>query len=216
MVLCDDFEVYAAGETPAAPWSVAVNGQAGGVTIDTAVAAHSGVNSVRVSSGGNYQTFLALRGAPVFPAVDTALYVRVYLRLAAPMTEGHNTYFKIGGADAISTNNETRVGVMMGMLMINQPDGDRGFLSNESYWTDQELGAVVPAETWTCIEGFFDPPNSTVEVWMNDEAIVDLHRTDWKQDPLGSLHFGFEQYAGPAADVWYDDIVVGTARIGCD
>lgn len=216
VLLCEDFEATTPGETPGAPWSLAVNGQAGTVSVDDVIPAHGGAHSLRVSSGGNYQTFLALRGAPVFPAPNPALYVRVHLRLAEPMTTGHNTYFKAGAADAISSNNETRVGVMMEMLMINQPEGDRGFLSNESYWTDQQLGAVVPAQTWTCLEGFFDPPNSTVTIWMNDEEVADLHRTDWQQDPLGALHFGFEQYAGPATDVWYDDIVVSTERIGCD
>jgi len=30
------------------------------------------------------------------------------------------------------------------------------------------------------------------------------------------LKFGFEKYAGPAVDVWYDDIAIGTQPIGCD
>jgi hypothetical protein len=216
VLLCDDFEQGVEGAAPGAPWSVVVTGQEGTVVIDGQTQAHSGTHSVHIRSGANYQTFLALRGAPVFPSVTPALYLRVYLRLDAAMTAGHNTYFKAGGADASSTNNETRVGVMMSMLMINQPDGDRGFLSNESYWTDQQLGAVVVERTWTCIEAFFDPPHSTVDVWVDDEEVPDLHRTDWKQDALGAFHLGFEQYAGPAADVWYDDVIVATERIGCD
>jgi len=31
----------------------------------------------------------------------------------------------------------------------------------------------------------------------------------------GSFHFGFEKYAGPDADIWYDDIAVSTQPIGC-
>jgi hypothetical protein len=215
-LLCEDFETGSVGVAPGAPWSVSVNGTDGVVEIDDTTPAHSGNRSVRVSSRGNYQTFLTLDGAPVFPLVGPSLYVRTYLRLDAPMTAGHNTYFKAGAGGAISSNNETRVGVMLEMLMINQPDGDRGFLSNESYWTDQELGAVVPELAWTCLEAFFDPSTSTVAVWMDGTEIPDLRRTDWKQDPLGALHFGFEKYAGPDADVWYDDIVVSTSPIGCD
>jgi len=214
--LCDDFENATADAMPAAPWSVAVNGTTGTVLVDGSTPAHSGTKSVRVSSLGNYQTFLALKGAPVFPAPKPALYVRTFIRLDAPMTAGHNTYFKAGAAGAISSNNETRVGVMVEMLMINQPDGDRGFLSNNNYWSDQKPGVVFPAKTWVCVEAFFDPPNSTVDVWVNGTAVPDLKRSDWKQDPVGTLQFGFEKYAGPDAVIWYDDIVISSERIGCD
>lgn len=216
LLLCDDFEAATAGTAPGAPWTTAVNGTNGTVQVDATTPAHSGTKSVHVASLGNYQTFLALRGTPVFPAPSPALYARVFIRLGAPMTSGHNTYFKAGVADAISSNDETRVGVMESMLMINQPDGDRGFLSNEAYWTDMKPGVVIPEQTWACIEGFFDPPNTTVDVWVNGKEVPDLHRTDWKQDALGAFHFGFEKYAGPEADVWYDDIAIGTMPIGCD
>jgi len=214
-LLCDDFEKFAIGTVPTAPWSMAANGTNGTVLVDGTTPAHSGTKSIRVSSLGNYQTFLALKGAPVFPAPKPALYARTFIRLDAPMTGGHNTYFKAGAGGAISSNNETRVGVMVEMLMINQPDGDRGFLSNNNYWTDQKPGVVFAEKTWVCVEAFFDPPSSTVDVWVNGKAVPDLHRSDWKQDALGTFQFGFEKYAGPDADIWYDDIVISTEPIGC-
>jgi hypothetical protein len=30
------------------------------------------------------------------------------------------------------------------------------------------------------------------------------------------VRFGFEKYAGPGIDIWYDDIAIGTQRIGCN
>jgi hypothetical protein len=194
---------------------LAVNGLEGTAVVDATSPANSGTQSVKVSSLGNYQTFFAITGAPVFPAPSPALYARVYLRLDEPMTGGHNTYFKAGAAGAISSDNETRVGVMNEMLMINQPDGDRGVLSNENFWTDMLPGSVIPPGTWTCVESFFDPPNSTVQFWVGGVEVPDLHVTDWKQDDLGSFHFGFEKYAGPDAVIWYDDIVISTQPIGC-
>lgn len=215
VLLCDDFEDATPGEAPPAPWTLAMNGESGTALIDASTPAQSGTQSVRVDSAGNYQTFFALEGAPVFPAPQPALYARAYLRLGQPMTEGHNTYFKAGAADAISSDNETRLGVMVSMLMINQPDGDRGFLSNENYWTDGLAGVVIAEQTWTCVEGFFDPPNSTVRFWVDEVEVPDLHVTDWQQDDLGSFHFGFEKYAGPDTTIWYDDIVISTEAIGC-
>lgn len=215
VIVCDDFESgTTAGAPPPGPrWSVALNGM-GKVEVDATTAAHSGKSSVHVASAGGYQTFFALAGAPIFPT-QAALYVRLYIRLGAAMSSGHNTYFKAGAADSPSSDHETRVGVMNAMLMINQPSGDRGFLSNQNYYNDNKPGVVFPPMTWTCVETMFDPQHSTIDVWVNGNEVPDLHRTDWQQDPLGSLHFGFEKYAGPDAELWYDDIAVGTQRIGC-
>lgn len=215
VLLCDDFEGAVASEPPPLPWTLAMNGVSGTALVDATAPARSGTNSVRVDSAGNYQTFFAIQGAPVFPAPESALYARAYLRLNEPMTEGHNTYFKAGAASAISSDDETRLGVMASMLMINQPDGDRGFLSNQNYWTDGLPGVVIEAQTWTCVEGFFDPPNSTVRFWVDEVEVPDLNVTDWQQDALGSFHFGFEKYAGPDTTIWYDDIVISIEPIGC-
>ena len=217
LLFCDDFERDTVGgmPPPSPRWSVALNGM-GTVSIDATTPAHSGGKSVHVSSAGGYQTFFVLAGAPVFPA-QGPLYVRLYIRLGATMSSGHNTYYKAGAAGAPSSDHETRIGVMNGMLMINQPAGDRGFLSNQNYYSDgNKPGVVFAPMTWTCVEALFDPGHSTIDVWVDEKEVPDLHRTDWQQDPLGALHFGFEKYAGPDADIWYDDIAVGSAPIGCE
>jgi hypothetical protein len=186
----------------------------GTVLVDATTPAHSGAKSIKVNATG-YQTFFKLTGAPVFPATNGRLYVRVYVRLGAPMTGGHNTYFEAGLDAASDAPFETRVGVMHEMLMINQPDGDRGFLSNQNFYNDQLLGAVIPAATWTCVESLFDTPASTVQFWLEGVDVPDLHRTDWQQEDYDVLRFGYEKYAGPDAEIWFDDLAVGNERIGC-
>jgi hypothetical protein len=216
LLFCDDFEVSTtAGMPPPAPkWSIALNGM-GSVAIDASTAAHSGTKSVHVSSNGGYQTFFALTGAPIFPAPGP-LYLRLYIRLGAAMSAGHNTYYKAGAAGMPSSDHETRVGVMNAMLMINQPASDRGFLSNQNYYNDgNKPGVVFAPLTWTCVEALFDPEHTTFDIWVDGKEVPDLHRTDWQQDALGSFHFGFEKYAGPDADIWYDDIAVSAMPIGC-
>jgi tellurite resistance-related uncharacterized protein len=215
IILCEDFETgTTVGMAPPAPrWQLAQNGM-GKVAVDGVTPAHSGTRSVHVSSAGGYQTFFALSGAPVFPA-SGPLYLRLYIRLGAPMPMGHNTYYKAGAAGP-SSDHETRVGVMNGMLMINQPAGDRGFLSNEHYYQDgNKPGVVFAPNTWTCVEALFDPAHTSIALWVDDKPVPDLQRTDWQQDPLASFHFGYEKYAGPDAEIWYDDITVGRQRIGC-
>ena len=52
-------------------------------------------------------------------------------------------------------------------------------------------------------------------MWLEDQAIPDLSRTDWQQETFDVVRFGFERYAGPDSQVWYDDVVVGMQKIGC-
>jgi hypothetical protein len=74
---------------------------------------------------------------------------------------------------------------------------------------------VLAVNGWSCVEVFFDPPNSRIDVWLDDAPIEDLSRTDWQQERFDVVRFGFERYAGPDSQIWYDDIAVGTEKIGC-
>jgi hypothetical protein len=213
LTFCTDFEDETAGSPPSgAGLGTHLNGS-GTVTVDETTPAHSGTQSVRVNATG-YQTFLKVSGASLFPPAQQT-YVRVYVRLSAPMTGGHNTYFEAGLDAASDAPFETRVGVMNAMLMINQPDGDRGFLSNQNYYNDMQPGAVIPEATWACVEAYLDPPSSTVDFWLDGVNVPDLHRTDWQQETYDVLRFGYEKYAGPDTVLFYDDIAVGSERIGC-
>jgi hypothetical protein len=213
-IFCDDFERATAGAALPAPWTTSFNGN-GTVAVDGTTPAHSGTKSVKVDSRDGYQAFLELKG-PALPTPDGRVFLRTYIRLGAPMTGGHNTYFKTGAAATPSSEHETRIGVMNQMLIINQPAGDRGFMSNPTYYTDgNKPGVQFAAMTWVCVELFVDPARSEIDIWVDGVNVPALHITDWQQDPVGAARFGFEKYAGPAAQIWYDDIAVGTQRIPC-
>lgn len=214
LLFCDDFEAGTAGMPPAAPrWKTAFNGSAT-ITVDGTTPAHSGSKSVHVKTTGSYQAFFVLSDAVTFPA---RVYFRTYMRLGAPMSSGHNTYFKSGAAATASSDHETRVGVMNAMLMINQPAADRGVLSNKNYYSDgNKPGVVFTPQTWVCVEVLADPAKSEIDLWVDGKEVPDLHLTDWMQDPIGALRFGFEKYAGPDVDLWYDDIAVSGQPIGCN
>jgi hypothetical protein len=64
----------------------------------------------------------------------------------------------------------------------------------------------------------FDKPRVESDVWVDGKEVPDLHHTDWPQDSYDALRFGFEKYDGtePPSEIWYDDIAVGTERIGCN
>ena len=90
-------------------------------------------------------------------------------------------------------------------------------MSNRNYYTDGQIGPNAPAGVWTCIELLLDHGTPALDVWVNDVEVPDLHQTGWSIDAYDELRFGFEKYAGPGVqDIWYDDVAIGTQKIGCD
>jgi hypothetical protein len=174
---------------------------------------HGSMKSVHVSQVG-YNAFATLKLTGLVPA-GNGFFLRVFMRLTAPMTGGHNTYFIAGLAAMQGAPFETRVGVMNEMLMINQPSGDRGFLSNQNFYNDHLPGAKLAVNDWSCVEVSFAPATNTIAVWLDDMLIPDLGRTDWQQERFDVVRFGFERYAGPDAQIYYDDIALGSQKLGC-
>jgi len=211
LLFCDDFEART-GLT--GPWTAQINGS-GTVALDTTTG-HSGTRSVHVHAGDNdFDTFLALHDATVLPAPNGRFYLRAYVRLGRAMSAGHNAYL-IGEAVSGAGANTLRLGEMNEMLMYTIAGDTHGALSNQNYYSDHKPGVSFPASTWVCLELSIDHAKPEIDVWVGGVEVPDLHHTDWPIDNYDTLRFGFEKYAGPGLDVWYDDIAVGTARIGCD
>ena len=88
--------------------------------------------------------------------------------------------------------------------------------SNQNYYNDAKPGVAFTPSTWVCLEALIDHTRPEIDVWVDGTEVPDLHHTDWPLDTYDSVRFGFEKYAGPGIDVWYDDIAIGTERIGCN
>lgn len=214
LAFCEDFEGFASGElTALPPWTVAVNGEG---TVDiSGEQSHAGAQSLRVFGSG-FSTFLVYRDAKVLPAPSGRFYLRVFLRLAEAMTGGHNTFI-VGDLDASpGSGNALRLGEMNQMLMYTVAGDAQGALANENYYTDHLPGAALPAGTWSCLEMLVDSGAPELRVWLEGAEIADLHHTDFPVDPYDALRFGFEKYAGPESEVFYDDLAIGSEPIGCN
>ncbi len=211
---CETFEAQAAGPAQAAPpWTPSINGD-GTLEID-ATTAHSGGQSLKVHGSG-FSTFLVLAVDALAANAPSALHVRAYVRLAEAMTAGHNTFVVADLAAAPGAGNAFRLGEMNAMLMYTVSGDTHGALANDNYYTDHLPGAAIEPLTWSCLQFSLDHGKPEVTVALDGVAIPDLHHTDWPLDPYDALRFGFEKYAGPVSDIWYDDIAVGTAPIACD
>jgi len=214
LLFCDDFEKASAGAALAAPWSSALIGE-GTVAVEDNAFAHSGSKSVHVH-GAEFQTLLVYHDVAVLPQTSGRFYVRAFIRLAEAMVGGHNTFVIADRFASPGTGNTLRVGEMNSMLMMTVNGDTHGWLSNQNFYTDGKPGVSFKAAGYSCLELLLDAPHTEIEVWVDGVDVPDLHITDIALESYDALRFGFEKYAGPVSDIWYDDLAVGTERIGCD
>jgi len=205
---------------PAAPWSSNVIGGGASTTDivavdDSAGHAHSGSKAVHVH-GADYQTLLSYHDAAVLPQASAKFFLRAFVRFDMPMTAGHNTFIIADTFAAPNMGNVWRVGEMNQMLMMTVNGDAHGYLSNQNYYTDNKPGVQFAAGAYTCLELMADALNKELEVWVNGVVVPDLLVTGIDLETYDFLHFGFEKYAGPESDFWFDDIAIGTQPIGCN
>jgi hypothetical protein len=197
---------------PPAPWTTT-----GTVTVDSTTPAHSGQKSIHIGDTTNdYDTLLILHDAAVLPAAAGRFYVRVFMQISMPMSAQHNSFILSDLFANQGAGNALRLGEDDSMLMFTLDGDAHAALSNANYYNDGKPGIQFTPGAWTCLELLLDSKKPEIDVWVGGVEVPDLHHTDFPIDDYDNLRFGFEKYAGPAMDIWYDDIAVGTQQIGCN
>jgi hypothetical protein len=240
-IVCDDFERYAVGAAPGAPWQVATT--SGTVTVDS-TRASSGNKSIKVVapvSTGYRSAMLRLTGAGL-PTSTNVVYGRMMFWLdSAPPTSVHWTF--IDGSGLVPGMNYHSVYRYGGQLPIPLADGGTGSQLMASYDTVDSYTGVgpssdcwhhsharaVPIGEWTCAEWEFDGPNDTLRFWINGNSAPDLTVAStgdgcisqpatyvWTAPSFQQIDVGWESYQADAArTIWIDDVAIGAAPIGC-
>lgn len=233
-LFCDDFEDDALAQAPGAPWRMSVNAL-GSINVDEAQA-FSGTKAAHVNAalGGTYaRSYMALdQGSPanIFPAAAQEMYGRSMMYLQAiPNADSHWTFIQGEGLAADGTHNALyRFG--------GQHQNGAGLMANyettsisTDCWDHSE--SVMPAGAWTCVEWRFAVATNEMQFWLNGTEIADIHVTQQGEGCVGTaldgqwiappafqtLYLGWEHYQLPAnpIDLWVDDVVVSTERVGC-
>lgn len=90
--------------------------------------------------------------------------------------------------------------------------------------------AFIPANTWTCVEWAVADGQGFDRMygWVGNQSVLTAEAaTDWQNGPRADfvnadstafISFGWRQFGNVAnvRNIWFDDIAVGTARIGCN
>ncbi len=224
----EDFEAAAPGTTPAG-WDsfvgyvVNMNNEPGGAAFALAddTRARTGSQALHVVGGSTP----AMLTRPLPPETDQ-LYVRAYVWLTVQLGQnpGHNHETLLGIRGSVGqANEEVRFGEIKGVIGTNEVPSD-----DISPTMDQwGRGPLVEAGRWNCIEVAFvsTPGAHEVRAWRDGE---DIHLVDdpsqWNNGALGpdflagkfnEFIIGWHSFSNVDNELWVDDLVVATERVGC-
>jgi hypothetical protein len=216
---CDGFEGTQADWTVTTPDCSG----AGKTAYDTAVT-HSGSTSLRVDGAAGYCNHVFVRNTALLPAGASALFVRYWVRHTTALPASHITTVAL--RDVNDGNRDLRFGGQNGALQWNRASDDATL--PEQSPAGVALSAPLPVGQWNCVEFKVDGSNGTMETWLNGTSVpgllqdgVPTHDIDGQwlnrtyRPALSDLKLGWESYGEGADTLWYDDVAVGTARVGC-
>jgi hypothetical protein len=163
-------------------------------------------------------------------ALKGHLFGRAYVKITPGLSQQHTVMLLAGGPDwPISKFEE--IGVYQGLLQPSYQENKspRGQGRGE----DTRHGEALPAGKWFLLEWEFNDNPSTLTIWVDGQKSpvkengqqADFSSFKWPKgsDTVTNLVGGFEEFglgarvwgAPPQGfDIYYDDIALGTSRIG--
>ncbi|MGW0215180.1 cellulose-binding domain-containing protein [Micromonospora chokoriensis] len=223
-VLCDGFENQT-GSTPSGDWAVVSPdcSGAGTATIDTATT-HSGSRAVRINGAAGYCNHVFVRSTKNLGSVGSVRYGRIWMRHTTAQPTEHTTM--VAMADSADGNKDLRLGGQNGALQWNRASDDATLPEQSPAGVAQSL--PLPTNRWVCVEFMVDGSAGQLRTWLDGTAVTGLtadgtptHDIDgqwynrtWRPQ-LTDLKLGWESYGGGADTLWYDDVALGSSRIGC-
>ena len=236
----DNFESHAAGQLPGAPWKEETYKSGAIITVDSQ-RAFSGSQALHIHNprGAKYRRgYVAIHLGGPLPVLQPGMYGRVMVWLdaapealpGAPPVQW--TLLQGEGRDAADRYNsiyriafQERGGLQ---LMAN-------FETTPPVTTDCKLQTKfeLPVRKWACVEWRFDAATNEMQIWMQGKPAIHIVRGrpdsgaackgddlggEWRAPPkFNSFYLGFERYADSVndQDLWIDDVVLSTERVGC-
>jgi hypothetical protein len=179
------------------------------MTLDTNVF-RSGQKSLHMPVGSNYYRMLSV-------AVPTTFWVRLYTRSNVgfgAMGSTHASLFMgsiVAPGGDYNADRAVEVAEQFGQVLLNVKDSLYGTSGTNP---NGQPGTRLPNDTWTCMEALFDGASGDVQIFVEGDLIIDA--SGW-QPPTAyqSFRFGYLRFDSPARDVWMDDVIVATERVGC-
>jgi hypothetical protein len=241
IIVSDTFDASAANAAPdASKWLPPPSGGTNGPTVVSSKA-HSAPNSASSigTSSGQGAALIPVSG---LPTADNQFYVRLWVNFAKATSaiSGHAA-FLVASSTLDQSGTELRLGVsippgfataMVDLNLQNPKDGGGGEVTRFSngFTTGGNplnmAGTTFDADSWTCVEALFDGGHHEFRLWISGNEVSNLHVTNFAARPTDPprvawapsfkfLKIGAQNYSGDIGQVFYDDVVVSSAPIGC-
>jgi hypothetical protein len=205
--LCDDFE---AGALDGQLWKLTQN--KGTVTLDATRGARGSKSSAHVHVDAGGDTLVGLVESKTFPSLKAALFARAFIFIPSAMSSSlfmGDRHSRLIYAQGKNPYGEYALGIWNGGLIQNHYSE-----SDDS----QDTKMLPPFDSWFCLEYELNSAAGNVKAYSNDSEIPELRHDGWPAANIDTLMFGVDRYGSfsVAEDIWFDDVVVDGARIGCD
>ncbi len=217
LLICDDFEAEALGGAPDPTIWTVDKGVGATVAVDDSQFRH-GKHALHLHTlpDSNKALMHETKTFPL-PGGTNSLYGRANVMIAAGLTvpKDHTNFFEASGK-VNGQDGNYRYGAAGAKFFANYNPGDPGESSK----------TAVPVGVWSCVEWAFLGDTNEMRFWIDDKEITDLavppagvNGKVWTAPNFNSFYFGWITYATDTAsdhyDIWYDDVAIDTARIGC-
>ena len=219
---CDGFESQATGPVSGA-WTVS-NANCSGTgqaTVDSAVT-HSGTKSLRVDGRAGYCNHVYVKPTRDLSGLGSVWYGRFYVRHSTALPEAHVAFAAL--KDTVD-GKDLRLGGQNSALQWNRESDDATLPAQSPAGVAQSR--PLPTGQWNCVEFMVDG-RGLLSTWLNGAAVPGLQvdgvptadidqqwlARSW-QPRVSDLRLGWESYGVGDDTLWFDDVALGSSRIGC-
>lgn len=234
---CDDFERWDSGTAPRFPWNV-LRSRATLVVDDTRH--FSGSKAIHIVTeafdGGSAfrRALIQTADAGVFPLPGNDMWGRMMMYVAnAPAGSVHWTHIQGEGwvVDAGIADGGTRTfraftrygGQQQKRLMANY---ETSGVQSDCY---QHSQTVMPEGRWACFEWNFSGPTGQMRLFLDGAVVAPITINGsgqgcvhpelgnrWYIPRFDGVSLGWEHYqASVSHELWVDDVIIDSTRIGC-
>jgi hypothetical protein len=218
-VFCEDFE---SGQLDAKVWTRTMLSSGNTATVQTNQVAH-GTHAVQFhAKGGSRYSVILHDGLP--ESLQKHYFGRLYFYATGFPTEsgGHTAYIT-------SSNGLTGFPDADHHLEVASYTESSGPTWQLTYWTGDGpeyigTGGKIPTGKWFCLEWELNDAPDEIAVWVDGNAMqgaafrnINNHQTNLL-GKLTALGLGFRTWhpmGAPDIDVYMDDVVLATERVGC-
>ncbi|HXJ22985.1 MAG TPA: hypothetical protein VMT03_22390 [Polyangia bacterium] len=228
VIFSDDFEADTAGKQPTG-WDNLINYNRNASNPMGNLSALA--DSTQTHNGSKLALHIKSDGTMAFleralPSGTKHIFVRAYVYSMqqlgmGPQSDNHESLI---GITADPTHTQLRFGQMKGAVGTSLASDDN-LSPPMAKWNGPP---IISAQTWHCIEVEFDgtATYNTLNAWSDSTLVHSITQgsdwdhgaepANWMSGLFAYVQIGWESFSSLGNDVWMDDVVVATSRVGCN